>query len=702
MKKIITFLILSFTFISFAHAQTDPYKAKEFYENGVSNYNNKQYQNAVSDFKKSLRILPDEQTFRDALVSAYQARAENFSKQKNPVAAANDLRSALFYLEHWGIPSNKAQVIAGNEAALNSILKEQKADLTPNGRYKTATALRSKGEFAAAGYEFFKIINDKNFKNAALENLGDIYKNLGYIENALDMYEKGVQNSPKNANLHFKFAMLLEQSNHQDYAMSEYNKALEVGGSNEQILTSLERMWKNKIAQNPNDSRLYNNLGAILQKKGDIQGAKTQYLKAKNLDANDAITKLNLASLYVAEKNPQMAIQSYDEVLAVDPRNIQAHFYKAESLKELKDYNGAIAQYRALLAIDPSNQVAKEEIADISKNFLTGDDLISFLSSETAKNPSDFQLQYDLAYELHKQKKYDEALSAYNRALSLKPDQPEIYINMAQIYKAQNDSQKAISVLNTGLYHLPKDAKITQYKEDIVKEQAGNLYQTATDFFNKGDYRNALINYQKIPIQTEEVLFNIGASYYGLNDKQNAIDAFKKVLVKNPKNTDAIFYVASCYLDLHDKKSAKEYFQNLLAVNPNHQASKDALASLNEDEISSMLDEASNAIDAKDFTRANGLLDRVISLSPKNAYAFYYKGMIFDESKQYETALKQYSKALAIDPNFALCYYAMGLDYDYLEKYIQAKTSYEKFLTLMGTTEDDYTKYVKTRLEELR
>ena len=87
-----------------------------------------------------------------------------------------------------------------------------------------------------------------------------------------------------------KLAGAYERLGKIDLAAEEYNLALSKTGSNDDILMSLENIWQQKIIDNPQDAEAHANLGAVLQKKKDYQGALAQYKKAESINPSNTNT----------------------------------------------------------------------------------------------------------------------------------------------------------------------------------------------------------------------------------------------------------------------------------------------------------------------------------------------------------------------------------------------------------------------------
>ncbi|MFC1888549.1 tetratricopeptide repeat protein [Thermodesulfobacteriota bacterium] len=73
---------------------------------------------------------------------------------------------------------------------------------------------------------------------------------------------------------------------------------------------------------------------------------------------------------------------------------------------------------------------------------------------------------------------------------------------------------------------------------------------------------------------------------------------------------------------------------------------------------------------------------KVIALDPKNAYAYFYRGLAYGELGNYQQVIKDYDKAIALDPKDSWAYYNRGLAYMLMGNYQQAIKDYDKAIAL--------------------
>ena len=285
---------------------------------------------------------------------------------------------------------------------------------------------------------------------------------------------------------HYKYALILDDIKNFDAANDEYSLAFKYSDNSPEVQTALKNLWTARAAANPKDAEALINLGALFQKQKQYDLARAQYIKAQDINPNNSVVLTNLASLYMETKNYQGALDVYNLMLQKNPNDLKPLFYKADTYKKLGDYTNAIAEYKKVLKVQSDNIEAKNGINSIVSN-LSGENLAAYLKEDALNNPYDYDKQFNYAYELHKNKQYQEAIKYYKKAIALNPKMPEPYINIGQIYRLQNDTVHADAAISHGLSNIPDNKELLSMKQDIQTEEAGNLYNSAVKYFNAGD-----------------------------------------------------------------------------------------------------------------------------------------------------------------------------------------------------------------------
>lgn len=685
-----------------------PTEVSAYYTNGLNYIKSNEYTKAITEFRKALRENSQDKSSRIQLVNAYLMRAQYYNNQATDYnKAANDLRSAIFYMKYYeNMPVDAKYItdINAMEDNLNNILYAINADQTPKGRYTMGKSLRAQGEFAAAIVEFQKAQNDVNYKKSSVANLGEIYYIMNLNTQAATYLEEAIVLDPNNSDLHLKLAGTYERLGKTDKAAAQYNLALTDTNNNQEILMSLENIWKQKVAQNPDDAEAHANLGAIYQKKNNFTAALEQYTKAEELNPSNITTRLNLGTLYQAQKDFDTAIEAYDSIIAYNPNIMQAYLYKAQCYRDMGNLDAALQNYKLALNLEPTNQAIKDEMFAMYETKMTPQQKMDYIYQQLQKAPSDASLNYRYAYELHKAGKISDAITYYNQSIKLNPQNEDAYINLAQCYQQQGNFEQARSILTNAKGIFPENTMIKKQLAAIDAESSSYLYTKASELFNQKKFQEAISMYQKIIPATPEALIGIGACYQSLNDNASAANYYVKSLTLDPQNSDTAYYAALAYSNIENYKLAKDYAKKALTINTNNKNAKELLTYVIEQENTEKMDKAIELFDKQQYTQALALLTEVITQDPKDSNAYYYRAIVYDAQKKYALAINDYKKALIYNPKMLIANYSIAIDYDYLQQYTNALFYHKKYIAetqKIGET-NDYTRYSARRIQDLK
>ncbi len=683
----------------------DSYVESQYYVSGNKYLANSQYSTAIVEFKKALRENPNDYSTIVALSNAYNGRAAYYNNTaKNPEKAANDLRSAIFYTKYYNTVQQGSlqNSINAMETNLKALLDSMNYSSAPDNIAKTAKNLRTQGEFAASGYEWYKLLGNEKYKLDANAALGDIFNILNKPQNALGFYETAKKLKPNDPDLSIKLARIYDQTGNINSAAAEYNSALAASsGETSDILNSLERIWQKKVLQNPNDAEAHANLGVIYQKQKLYNEALAEYQKAEKINSSNVNTRMNIGTLYQEQKNYDMAINVYNSILQVYPNNTRAMTYKAQCLKALGKNEEAIKAYQAVLGYEPSNKTVRAELFDILKATMPTENVLAYLYQSVQSQPTDANAYYDFAYELHKANKINDAITYYNQTLKMTSDIPDCYVNLSQAYRQVNDYVSAKKVIEDGLKKYPDNKLMKEQLKLIDSESVSSYLTAAAKAYETSDYQKAIENYSKINPPTVASLTGLASSYQALNKHEQAIEFFKKASALDPKNADLPYYIGTIYYNQNDYPNAKTYLAQALKLNPNNADAKKLVDYLNSVDSAGKLDNAYNLYNEGKYPEALNLLNEILKLTPNNGTAYYYRGLVYDAQSKYTQAISDYQNSVKYSPDLTLAYYSIAVDYDNLAKYSEAKTNYKKFVELSKDS-NEYTDYAKKRIDEIK
>ena len=664
-----------------------------------------QYSSAIVEFRKALRINYLDNSARIGLINSYLARATYYANQeKNYDKSANDFRSALFYLKMFPtkeqIIQNSTSMIASANENLNQCLKVTSFDKTASARYKKAEELRAMGNFSAAAYEFSQAAQNESIAGDANIQIADLMKLLGNEPRSADYYKTALDLKPSDSLLRMKYARTLDKLGNFDDAVVQYNAALANSKGDMEVLYALERIYLKKLAQTPNDAELNANIGAIKQAQGDFETALSYYGKAEQINPSNVNTRLNVGTLFQQKKDYLKAIKSYDSVLTLYPDNVQANLYKAQALSEMGNKKEAQNLYKKVLSVDPANQVAKSEIVNVMQATMNPEEFIAYLSQKASDDSTMRTTLYDYAVKLHKDKKFDNAISAYRAFIASNPTNVDAYINLAICYASQNDYKNALVTLNTAKTKFPNNNLVLKTLQDVQKDNLSTLLSSASESFQNKDYKKAIEQYLTINPANEDSLLGLAACYQAMENYNKAIEYYKKAEQLNPKSSEIPYYIGYLYSEQKNWSDAEVYLKKSLALNPESEA-KTLLTYVMQNFTLTELNDGITLFENNNFEGALTKFNDVLKKEINNAYAYYYRGLIYDEQKKPQLAINDYLNVLKNTKELPIANYMLAVDYDSLENYKEALKYYNEFI-LNYTTDDEYLKYARERMEQLK
>ncbi|MDD3151054.1 MAG: tetratricopeptide repeat protein, partial [Candidatus Gastranaerophilales bacterium] len=568
---------------SFAEVTFD--KSAQYYNEGVEYYSSNQFTKAIESFELALQTKPGDKNAKNNLAASYISRGVYYlNSEKNSELAANDFRNAIYCMK-YDINSSEEDFLENLQIAQNDLeiaLKNLNLPLTADQRYKNAKELRGQGLFKPAIVEFYETVENNKYKYDSYVAIGDLMTILNNPLKAAPAYDNALMINSADSSLHLKFAKILLDLDNSDAAIREFNVALAGNEDNEEIVKTLERIWREKISENPENAMAHMNLGVILQKKGDYDAALTSYKTAERIDPSNSNIRLNLGTFYQSQKQYESANSAYDSIIQVYPSNMLAHYYKATLLNETGHYGDAIVEFRKTLEIKPDYKPARLALYETIKNSVPKHQRLEILNQITQQNPNDAYALYNYAFELHSVGKAGEAVDYYKKAVSIDSGLTDAYLNLAMIYKDEKNFTEATAYAQKVISNQPDNKEAANLIEEINNGKIISKYKLAVDKYEKKDYQGAIELYKTIQNPTAEVFVGLGACYQAMEKYDEAINYYNSAIDMDETNLSAYNYLGSAYYTKKDYRNATLAYKNALNLDPSNKDVIEALDLINQ------------------------------------------------------------------------------------------------------------------------
>ncbi len=379
-------------------------------------------------------------------------------------------------------------------------------------------------------------------------------------------------------------------------------------------------------------SALWGSKAFALHQTGQFSKALDAYNESLKLNPSDT-NALNLkANLLVELKQIDEALRLNNKAMELLPNNDAIITVKGNIYRSLNRFTDAISQYKRALEINPENPDAKREKkkAEYYQRLDNINDICEIIN--LFKNKEEQLKALDAKVDiLFSQRKYDDALTAINIGLQMKPNSSEFLTKKVNYFIKCGQDSEALNLANKALKVDKNSSFIWEQKGFLLMRNGQN--KEALKAFNKST---------KITDTSEKCWQYKGEALVKLERGHEAITAFDKALRFNPMNSVCLNKKANTLLKIKRYEPAIEAFE------------------------------------------------KAIEHDPGNIELWQNKGCAFHYLEQYENALEAYSEALEINDQDLLTLQLQGESFSRLKRFDEAIESYKKSIKIAPNLETAY------------
>jgi tetratricopeptide (TPR) repeat protein len=536
--------------------------------------------------------------------------------------------------------------------------------------------------------------------------MGHIYEqqyeatsNAEYATKAIEAYKKAYALDPKSQVIGERLAEMYWKAQRIHDAVAEAQGILKRDPDNVQSRRLLGRIY-------------LRSLGDVSAGNGQpetVNRAIEQYREINRLDPSDTESALWLARLYRLKNEHDKAEQVLKSILKNDPENEPAVEQLTQLLMDQGKSPEAVALLEGITAHSPSPvlldllgdaRTQTHELAKAEEAYRKAAEL----------DPSELSHQRGLGQTLLAEEKYSEALKIYQKLSDVTPDDSDVYLRIAQIYRELHQLDKAEENLVKARQYAPGNLEV-MYNEAMLYQAQGRyddairvLSDAATGIKGQSPTvpsrrRSLAILYQQLgqlyrdtqnyqaAIYTFEELGHLGEeedrrarimimdTYRAAKDLPKALQTGKEALAKYP--ADPAIRTSHALL-LGENGQTDEAVKILRAQL--HGEAGDRETYLN---IAQVYERGRRYKEAEEAARAAEVLP---GQARENEMVWFLLGAIYERQKFFDKAEEQFKKVLAVNPKNApvLNYYGymlgdLGIRLDEAEALVQQALKEDPF-----------------------
>lgn len=504
---------------------------------------------------------------------------------------------------------------------------------------------------------------------------GRAYLTAGNYEKARVEFQNALQIAPVDPEARFEIGVVDEKLGKPREAAQFYQSAIDVSPNHLGARTNLGRLYlifgapdktletiQTALEQHPDDSELLTLRAAARVQKKDLTEAVADAERAVQLDPANEDAVSALAGIYVATKNPEKAQTLLEDSVKRIPATVSlrlslAQVYSSENrpadvervlLDVVRLEPNAMADRVRLAQFyarqnqpDAAEGVLREGIKAIPESRELKLSLVDFLavhrSPEAAEkeltgmiaaDPKDFEFKFALARFYVEHQKPERAESVYREVIDAeKLDAAGITARdrLAALRAQRNDAKGTEELVAQVLAKSPRDTDALILRADL--ELASRNPKAAI-----ADLRTVLRDQPN----AVGVLRTLARAHMANGEPALAEETMRRALQANPKDASVGLDLAQLLAQMGKPEPAKAILVDLVKDHPNDTQALNTLFRV--------------SANLKDFDTAKQAADALVAAEPKSAIGYLYQGMLADEAKRNDDALRLYARAADLQP----------------------------------------------------
>ncbi|HTJ40847.1 MAG TPA: HEAT repeat domain-containing protein [Kofleriaceae bacterium] len=428
-------------------------------------------------------------------------------------------------------------------------------------------------------------------------------------------------------------------------------------------------LWEQASKAAPDDAIVWVELGTLYRNAGKTPEAKAAFDKAlaspKVAKAEKAKALRAEADLALAANDIEGAKKLFDQMIALDPKDVQLRLELGDSLLQANKHAEAIDVYREaekMLGADPSKRV--EVVARIGQALeQKGDDDAAVVEYRRAIKlaPKGYYIENELTARIvdiyRRKQKLPDLLAEYEKTWPEGSRGHFEWDTLARLYEETGQQDKAIAAYRKAVakapYELETQRRLIQLLENVGKDDEA-LKQLE----------------QVVGVAPGEARFQLELAerYWRKGDQKKALGALAQLQARFPGDAG----VQSAIADLYTRWGKDD-----LAL-----AAYERLATLEPDDPGHLVTLGEQYYSRGDKAKALATWKRIAASGKASGFAKL--GEVMSEHGMTTDALANYGKAIKLEPNNPDHYKGRAAVYESIKSYADAMADWQKVMSLLG------------------
>ncbi len=439
---------------------------------------------------------------------------------------------------------------------------------------------------------------------------------------------------------------------------------------------------------------------------GDAEQAVLDLTGAVNQGNNDVRVLRALGQVELSRNNHKEAVKWFDRVLASE-EEVESRLGRGMARTALGEYTAAVQDFSKILESDKDHDKARYHRG-----------LALFHLGEYEKAPADLLLVNNKSLDLqvnemialsYARTGHDRALEYLEKAIGMKTEIPDIYMESGRILAGKQDWEKSLARLDLADKMGAKNADLYEVRglvlyhsglyERSLKDLSGsglNKRLIGLDYYHLNRYAEALTALGAVTERDLDVLIALGDSYFQLDQREKAKKIFDEIIAAGDGNATVFFHRGLVRAGAAEWSGAIEDYRKSLSLEPGNGKAilglAQALYQLDRFEelirlfeenrsVNGLMAHAAMAYYATGKReQAKSLLEELVRAGNGSAITEAALGHIYHEEQSHEKAVESLTRAIRIGPADNQWKAWKALSLFALKKYDEARTLLDEVL----------------------
>jgi len=439
----------------------------------------KLYQEAITQFKHSVDLMPSNVEYKLSLAKSYQSLGQLKAAEKYFQLAVDQEPAKANALYQYGLFMEEKGDVENSISYYRKALKIDKNSYEVHEQL--GKILEKTGDLGGAIAEYSLALNHDK-KNSSLHlSLGSLLLNSNDSSKAIIHFKSALSLIPRDFKAYIKVAEMLMGKGMIDESLALYETASSIDPKNSKVYVEMGKAYlekqdlgaalkffKKSVILQPENAENQYQFGNLLLQANEFNNARQALEKALSLRDNHPPTYYKLGLALLEESNAKDAEVVFLKAVAGDSKNIFYSLALAESQVINKKYNAALARLLKLLITYPKNVELHFSLCNIysKKKFYT--DAIKHCESANNLKPiQDVNIMNRLAWLYAKKRlNLDRGINLMKLVNKAEPKNPKYIDTMSELLYAKGNIIEAVKTIREAIVLDPKNS---YYRQQIWK-----------------------------------------------------------------------------------------------------------------------------------------------------------------------------------------------------------------------------------------